>query len=669
MNSSVTDESRRMARFDYRLWGVYKEVNSLFAKEVVAAYQAGDLIWVHDYHLMTLPAELRAKIPGAKIGFFLHIPWPSSETYRELPVRDEILRGVLSSNLLGFHLFDYARHFLSACRRVLKLDYEARRGLLGVEFMGRHVNIRVSHIGIDPTRINRELEADGFEQRVAQLENRFKGKFVMGGIDDLDHLKGISLKLLSFEKILHTYVAYRGQLVLVQIAIPKRARMKDSAVREIRMLQNRINDTYGTKDYQPLVYIEEDISFAERIAYYRLFDVLLLTPIRDGLNLVPYEYIASTSQQKGQLILSEFTGCSRALSGAVRVNPWNWDEIFRAIDTARTESLKHPKFVIEKHAADMKYVTAHSTANWAESFLSDLQGSSVPAVNIIKLGSSAPVMGKVQFQGFAKLNGTTLARSYCQSTHRLFLLDYDGTLTSSKMSSQMSHAWATPTDDVLSALKQLAAIPKNIVFIMSGRTREVLDQVFDPETNIGLAAEHGFSFRFPGEEWESPRTNVDLSWKKVAKEIMHMYSERTDGAYIEEKRTGLVWHFGDADPEFGNWQSKELSDHLRGVLASFDVEVVNGKDWLQVRLVNVNKAEMAKRILDRLRPERSPDFIFCAGDDRTDEDMFNFLAEMPSDHVFTCTVGMKPSNARYYVREAEEVGRSIIELSTADTTS
>jgi len=662
MNASVTDEGKRMKNFDYSAWEVYKEVNFMFAAKTVAAYQIGELIWVHDYHLMVLPAELRSKIPGAKIGFFLHIPWPSSETYRELPVRDEILRGVLSSSLLGFHLFDYARHFLSSCRRMLKLDHEARRGLLGVEYMGRHVNIRVSHIGIDPTRFTRALQSDEVQQRVSELENQYSGKSVIGGVDDLDQLKGISLKLMAFETLLDSYRVYRNNLVLIQVAIPKKARVKNFVQKEIRRLVDRINTKYGSDNYRPVVYIEKDISFVERVALFRTFDLLLLTPIRDGLNLIPYEYIAAASTGKGQLILSEFTGCSRALSGAARINPWNIEEIVQRIDSTLQEMQAKPDDVVEKHTKDLNYVTAHSTAVWAESFLSDLQKSSAPVSKVIKLGTVAPVLGQVNFEAYHCLNFAWVGAAYRRAKRRLFLLDYDGTLTSGTLSSRMAHEWAFPDDEVFQALHQLANNPKNIVFIMSGRAQKVLSSVFQQSSEIGLAAEHGFSYRFPKGDWVSPDKNADLSWKPLAKEIMERYCERTDGAYIEDKETGLVWHFGDADPEFGSWQSKELNDHLTGVLATFKVQVITGKDWLQVRLADVNKAVMSQRILDWMKPDASPDFIFCAGDDRTDEDMFKVLNAMSSENIFTCSVGMRPSKAGFYVREPEDLSSGLVSL-------
>jgi len=663
MLTPLTDENDHTVQFDRALWHTYCLVNRKFSDVVVEQYQEENMIWIHDYHLMVLPSQLRRRLSGAKIGFFLHIPWPSSEAYRTLPVRDELLRGLLSSTLLGFHLFDYARHFLSACVRLLNLEHEATRGILGVEYSGRHVMIRVSHIGIDPDRFKMRLTSEAVQEKKKELGLIGSGPskvHILAAIDDLDVFKGISLKLLAFDNLLQTYQIYRGKVVLVQVAIPKKARVKGHVQREIRALVEQINAKYGTETYKPIWYIERDISFDERLAIYSEADALLLTPVRDGLNLIPYEYIVCSGDGKGQLILSEFTGCSKALSSAVRLNPWNYDEVMSAIDRVLQ---KDPEEIALKHSADRKYVESHPTSKWAESFLSDLTTASEPVQKLTKLGLGLGVGLRVlEFEGFEALNAETVVRSFELTSisgdgKRLFLLDYDGTLTVSTCSSRMSHAWARPSDAVMGYLQELSQDPKNMVYILSGRTKDVLEKTFSSLPSVGLAAEHGFYVRHPlTSDWNPLQYVVDLSWREVALEIMRGYAERTDGSYIEEKSAGLVWHYLDADPEFGNWQAKEMRDHLETVLGAFEVQVVTGHGWLQVRLQNMNKGAMTQKILSEL--EKPPSFVLCLGDDRTDEDMFTILSRDLSDSgcaLYTCTVGVKPSNARYYLRSSEEV--------------
>lgn len=667
MLTNVTGADGRTPRFDEDAWHAYQRVNRSFSKVVVEHYDR-HLIWVHDYHLMLLPYYLRIKLSGVKIGFYLHIPWPSSEIFRMLPVRNEVLKGLLSSTLLGFHLFDYARHFLSACVRLLNLEHEARRGSLGIDYEGRHVMIRVSHIGVDPQRFTERLGMPHLRERAAELQSKYKNRTLFGAIDDLDVIKGIALKLIAFENYLSSASeGLRQKVALIQVAIPKTARVDATVREEIRGLVSHINETYGTQDHQPVHYIEKEISFDERMALYAVCDALLLTPIRDGLNLIPYEYIVSTPQGKGQLILSEFTGCSRALSSAVRVNPWNINELRDVIDNTIQKHESRSAEIALKHEADRQYVTQHSSVTWAESFLGDLKESNEIVREVVRLGLGGGVgFRRLEFEGFSMLNTRTVVRTFRESKHRLFLFDYDGTLTT--IGARMAHTWAKPTDDVIRSLETLSREDNCTVVIVSGRTKDT--EGFKLDNSIGIAAEHGFYYKPPySDEWEELAPGADLSWIDIAFRIMQLYTERTDGSYIEEKTAGLVWHFLDADPEFGAWQAKEMHDHLESLLATFNVQVVNGIGWLQVRLANINKGNVAKYVLSRLGEGVQPDFVLCCGDDRTDEDMFDVLRKHEAtkdSNLFTTTVGVKPSNAQYYLRSPMEVGQLIEQINDAN---
>lgn len=653
----------RTRRFDQDSWHAYQRVNRTFSNIIVEHYER-HLIWVHDYHLMLLPHYLRIKLAGVRIGFYLHIPWPSSEIFRMLPVRTEVLKGVLSATMLGFHLFDYARHFLSGCVRLLNLEHEARRGSLGIDYEGRHVTIRVSHIGVHPERFSDRSGMPQVRQRIAELEAKYPRKVILGGIDDLDVIKGIALKLMAFENYLSTSSArVRRNVGLIQVAIPRAARVEESVRDEIRELVDNINRTYGYEDHVPVTYIEEVISFDERVAIYSVCDAMLLTPIRDGLNLIPYEYIVSTPQGKGQLILSEFTGCSKALSSAVRVNPWNLIELRDAIDNVVQKRETQAAEIRLKHEADRKYVNMHSSATWAESFLSDLGEASEPAQEVVRLGlSRGRGFRRLEFEDFKMLNSRAVVKAYRESKRHLFLFDYDGTLTQIESeSSRMAHTWARPTEDVLRNLELLSLQDHCTVVILSGRGTATDGFHLPQMKSLGIAAEHGFYYKKPGsEEFVNLAPDADLSWIEIAQRIMQLYTERTDGSYIEEKSAGLVWHYLAADPEFGVWQAKEMHDHLESLLSPFNVQVVNGQGWLQVRLASVNKGEMVSHILSEM--EQSPDFILCCGDDRTDEDMFAVLGEKfnaISTSLFTATVGVKPSKARNYLRSSADVAQLI----------
>lgn len=664
MINNVHDPNTYTRRYDDDAWHVYQRVNRTFSNIIVENYER-HLIWVHDYHLMMLPYYLRIRISGVKIGFYLHIPWPSSELFRMLPMRNEILKGLLSATMLGFHLFDYARHFLSGCVRLLNLEHEAKEGCLGIEYEGRHVTIRVSHIGVDPERFSTSLGKPRVREKAAEYEAMYPSKTILGAIDDLDVIKGIALKLIAFEDYLRTAAErVRRNVALIQVALPKTARVNPSVRKEIRELVERINSTYGSDDHKPVYYIEEAISFEERMAIYSVCDAMLLTPIRDGLNLIPYEYLVSTPQGKGQLILSEFTGCSRALSSAVRVNPWNVNELRDIIDNVVQKREARAAEIRLKNEADRKYVVMHSSALWAESFLRDLNEAEERVAEVIRLGlSRGRGFRRLEFKDFTMLNSPTVVKAFRESKRKLFLFDYDGTLTQiDSESSHMAHTWARPSEDVLKNLELLSNQENCTVIILSGRGTETEGFHLPQMEHLGIAAEHGFYYKKPySKEWEELAPGADLSWIEIAYRMMQLYTERTDGSYIEEKTAGLVWHYLAADPEFGGWQAKEMHDHLQSILSPFNVQVVNGQGWLQVKLANVNKGKMVEKVLEDM--EESPDFVLCCGDDRTDEDMFAVLtantATKDSSHLFTATVGVKPSNARYYLRSSADVGNLI----------
>uniref|UniRef100_A0A7S2ZXJ3 Alpha,alpha-trehalose-phosphate synthase (UDP-forming) n=2 Tax=Rhodosorus marinus TaxID=101924 RepID=A0A7S2ZXJ3_9RHOD len=652
--------------YDEALWHVYMIVNRKFKEAIVGRFHEGvDSIWIHDYHLMLLPSMLRRDLDRCRIGFFLHTPWPSSEMYRNLPWRVQLLEGMLGSSILGFHLFDYARHFLSACVRLLDLEQKLTRGALTVEHHGRIITLRVSHIGIHPERFQRNRENEEVNRLCKAMAQQYQvmDKCVFGAIDDLDIIKGITLKLLAFEEFLRAYPVLRSKVKLVQFVVPRPSAVKKGIREEIESHVNRINEKYSTPENKPVEYRAGAVSFNERIALYRLTDVLTLTPIRDGLNLVPYEYILSSGKtQPGRMILSECTGCSRALSLTVRVNPFDKRtvaDVMKLFVTACEADKESQTQTDDKlrQKANISYVTEHSTRDWAESFLRDVEKVYEPSRPVPKIGLGRMIQPLFEFEGFDHLEIDTIYSAYKESQRRLFLMDYDGTLEATGSNEQVK-AWSSPPSErVLMTLSKLSSNPKDVVCILSGRSRSTMEEKFSSLKEVGLAAEHGFYYRLPGStEWHLQMASADSSWKEPAREIMGAYTERTDGSFLEEKESALVWHYKKADPEFGRSQAKEMHENLDSVLNVFDVEVLSGYGWLQVRLQGVSKKNMVKKFVsEQYKDTEQPDFIFCAGDDVTDEDMFSVVSSYKHARIFTCVVGMKPSAARYYLRNNEEV--------------
>ncbi|SMR54744.1 unnamed protein product [Zymoseptoria tritici ST99CH_1E4] len=360
--------------FDESAWDGYVEANRLFAKEIAKDVQDNDLVWVHDYHLMLLPAMLREEInkgpnkrKNVKLGFFLHTPFPSSEIYRILPVRNEILQGVLHCDLIGFHTYDYARHFLSSCARILGLATTPN----GVEFQNKLISVGAFPIGIDPEKFVSGLQQESVVRRVEALKKKFEGVKIIVGVDRLDYIKGVPQKLHALEVFLTEHPEWIGKVVLVQVAVPSRQDVEEyqNLRAVVNELVGRINGKFGTIEFMPIHFMHKSVSFDELAALYSISDVCLVSSTRDGMNLVSYEYIACQRERHGVLILSEFTGAAQSLNGALVVNPWNTEELADAIHDAVTMGDEQRAINYEKLA---KYVGKYTSAWWGESFVSEL---------------------------------------------------------------------------------------------------------------------------------------------------------------------------------------------------------------------------------------------------------------------------------------------------------
>lgn len=357
--------------FDELAWAAYKEVNRLFAKTMAKDVQDGDLIWVHDYHLMLLPEMLREEIgdskKNVKIGFFLHTPFPSSEIYRILPVREALLLGVLHCDLIGFHTYDYARHFLSSCSRILETPTTPN----GVEFKGKFVTVAAFPIGIDPEKFIEGLQKKSVQDRITVLERKFEGVKLIVGVDRLDYIKGVPQKLHALEVFLTEHPEWIGKVVLVQVAVPSRQDVEEyqNLRAVVNELVGRINGRFGTIEFMPIHFLHQSVNFEELTALYAVSDACLVSSTRDGMNLVSYEYIATQRKRHGVMILSEFTGAAQSLNGALIVNPWNTEELAGAIHDAVTMSPEQREINFKKLE---KYVFKYTSAWWGESFVGEL---------------------------------------------------------------------------------------------------------------------------------------------------------------------------------------------------------------------------------------------------------------------------------------------------------
>lgn len=671
-------------RFDRLLWQAYVSANKTFADKVMEVINPeDDYVWIQDYHLLVLPTFLRKRYNRVKLGFFLHSPFPSSEIYRTLPVRDEILKGLLNCDLIGFHTFDYARHFLSCCSRMLGLDYESKRGHIGLDYFGRTVYIKIMPVGVHMGRLESVLNLPSTATKIKEIQEQFKGKKLILGVDDMDIFKGISLKLLAVEQLLQQRPELQGKLVLVQIMNPARSTGKDvqEAKKETYSTAKRINEAYGCPGYEPVILIDRPVARFEKTAYYAVAECCIVNAVRDGMNLVPYKYIVcrqgtpymdeamgvkSDAPRTSMLVVSEFIGCSPSLSGAIRVNPWDIDAVADALCLAITMPDSEKQLRHEKH---YRYVSSHDVAYWARSFMQDLERACQDHYSKrcwgIGLGLGFRVVSLSP--SFRKLSIDHIVSAYKRTNRRAIFLDYDGTVV------PQTSIVKSPSPELVSVLNTLCKDPKNTVFIVSGRGRSSLSEWLAPCEMLGIAAEHGYFIRWSKtSDWETSLMGVDLDWKTIVEPVMRLYMETTDGSNIEVKESALVWHHQDADPDFGSCQAMELLDHLENVLANEPAVVKRGQHIVEVKPQGVSKGLVAEKVLSKMIDSgTSPDFVMCIGDDRSDEDMFQSILNIVSSpalsedtEIFACTVGQKPSKAKYYLDDPVDVVRLLQGLAT-----
>ena len=618
-------------------WAAYREVNEAFADAVAFEYRAGDTIWVHDYQLMLVPALLRERLPAARIGFFLHIPFPSSEVFRVLPWRREILRGLLGADLVGFHTFAYMRHFLASLLHVDGVEADVDRVRLG----DRDVMLGVFPMGIDAKRFA-TLSQDPDVLRRAEAIRRDAGRRqIVLGVDRLDYTKGIPRRLQAVERLLAADPALRDKLRYIQVAVPSRGEV-DSYQRFKRHLEEtvgRINGSCSTVESTPVHYIHRSISAFELVALYRAADVMLVTPLRDGMNLVAKEFVASRSDGDGVLLLSEFAGAAAELDGAVVVNPYDVDAVAASLARALTMPTAERQARMQRLR---QRVVEHDIHVWARTFLERLEASR-PVVATSAIANSTPSLP------------TAVAEAQRTKQLRL-LLDYDGTLVPLARSPEL----AAPDDEVLSLLKELAATPGLQVDIVSGRTRETLDAWLG-ELSVALWAEHGFWHRARGgQEWQPVSDVVPGDLQRI-RPIFEQFTASTPGSHVEVKSASLAWHYRRTEREFGARQAHEFRMLLGDALSNQPWEVLEGTKVIEVRVRGVSKALVAQRVQMEMSETTQ---LIAVGDDRTDEELFRAL---PSSSI-TVAVGTRATDAKFRVTDYRVV-RQLLRAIIADATS
>ncbi len=624
------------SHFDRGAWRSYELVNAMFADAIARVAKPGDVVWVHDYQLALVPAMLRARSVEAGVGFFLHIPFPSAETYRSLPVRREVLEGMLGADLLGFHTYEYVSHFRSACLRILGLESEPNT----VRLPSHRVHLEVLPIGIDPAEIARMAASREAEDELAALQATYAGRRIVAGVDRLDYTKGIPDKLRAFEELLRLHPKWRQRVVLIQVAAPSRTAVPEyqELKREVDELVGRINGRFGSPSSMPVVYVNQNVSRERLVGLYRAADIALITPVRDGMNLVALEYVAARADLGGTLILSEFAGAAHCLPGARLVSPFNVQEVTQAlVDALESTEPNHEGF---QHMVD--FVRGNTAESWANRFLDRLESAAVSA-----RAEAAPL-------ALDKPPVSTLVR---RARAPLVLLDYDGTLRPFVLEPSA----AAPSARARNALVALAKVAT--VYVISGRPGALLEQWLG-DLGVGLVCEHGYATKEPGGEWQARLRAGHVTLARLVTPIFEEFVRRTPGSRIEQKETSVAWHYRAADPEFGAFQANELFALLEDTLKRRPYNVLKGSRVIEVRHESATKGRATTALLKR---HRDADFLFCAGDDRTDEEMMDAIPRTWRARAVTCWVGAPSPRATYWVRSTEELLTTLEAFTTSWT--
>lgn len=628
----IPDHPKSKAFLDHS-WVYYVKINQAFADKVVKNYKRGDIIWVHDYHLCLVPQMIRQKLPDVQIGFFLHAAFPSSEVFRCLATRKELLEGMLGANLVAFQTIEYAHHFLQTCSRILSVEATED----GVQLENRFVNVLSSPIGIDPRALAQHREEPEVLEWIETMQKRYEGKKVIVARDKLDNIRGVRQKLLSFELFLNKNPQWKDKVVLIQVATSTTEDPELSAT--VSEIVTRIDAVHSTLTHNPLIFLRQDISYAQYLALLSIADALAITSLREGMNLTCHEFVIcqdgrASNKKHGPLILSEFAGSSATFDGAdLSVNPWDYNNIAEAFKIALEMSDEEK----ERRYTKMRNMVMHHTGDfWFNNLMDHL--AKVHEEQFRRDTMSIP-----------RLSTQNLVRAYEQTSRRLFLLDYEGTLASY---GSVNSTVITNTERVIDVLNELVADEKNTLYVMSGRIVPETELIFNRVRGLGLIAENGCFLREPhAQEWtQFPNEEKTIKWKESVKPILQYYIERVEGSWVEEHHCSLIFHYEvTSDNDSASRHAGDCANHINDACEQQRVKAIPTRDSVIIEPIDHDKSTAAQHIFKNYAEATRPDFLFVAGNDRYDENVFRWAKSLKDDqsvpNVETVTVGNRNSVA------------------------
>ncbi len=616
--------------YENHLWDAYKRVNQIFCQTILDIVQPDDIIWVHDYHLMLLPSLLRKRISGLTIGFFLHIPFPPTEIFRLLPWRREILEGLMGADLIGFHTYDYVRNFLDTILRL-----RGHENSLGyINYQNRVIKVDSFPMGIDFNHFFYSSDTEETKKEIEKMKKKLpKGQIIIS-VDRLDYTKGIIERLKAFSTFLEDNPEYWEKVTMILVAVPSRTGVPQyqQLKQQVDEMIGQINGKFGKLGWSPIWYLYRSLPFHELTALYYIADIALITPLKDGMNLIAKEYIATKKNSRGVLILSEMAGAGNEMGEALIVNPNNRTQISWALKHALNMGEKEQ----QKRILNLqKRLRNYDVKKWAEDFKE----------NLIKVKNMQKNLAARFLSPGSRLK---IIKKYKESHHRLFLIDYDGTLVPNHLKFKQAY----PSQDVIHTIDLLNQDPKNKLVIVSGREKHILGAWFK-NIKVDLIAEHGAWLRKGSNKWKTIEP-LKKEWKDQIRPILELYTNRTPGSFIQEKEYSLVWHYFETDPSFGRTRAMELMDSLTYLTSNLNLEVIHGEKVIEIKTAGINKGITAYQWIS----EKKWDFILAIGDDWSDEATFSHLPEK----AYSIKVGQGISESKYNIHSSTEVRALLKEL-------
>eukprot|EP00826_Nyctotherus_ovalis_P011523 TRINITY_DN12994_c0_g9_i1.p1 TRINITY_DN12994_c0_g9~~TRINITY_DN12994_c0_g9_i1.p1 ORF type:complete len:700 (-),score=260.92 TRINITY_DN12994_c0_g9_i1:224-2323(-) len=628
----------------------------------------------NDAYFLLAP-KFAPEVAAPRMGYFFHSPFPSCELYRTLPEAREFAESVLCCDTVAFQVYEYARHFFTVCRRLLGLNAESKRDGLGIIYKGRDVLIRVGHVGISKEYTLSTIASKEFEQELGEFKKLAKDRTVIASVDKLSPISGVKNKLIAFQNLLDTCEEYRRKLLLIQYStFNSKWVFNLQASSENKELAAKINKKYPDS----VIYQEISVSNEKRLALFTVAEVLLVTSLRDGFCLSPFEFMlckeaafqntAIAKPSFGSVILSEFAGCVTAMSSICRINPYVINEITDSLFNAlNSEAVKRNELKLQH---DLKYIEVHDTERWLRRLVEDIKTGRDENEIALYLGAMKNKILKAG-KSFKNLTFKNLADDYTKGVNRVIFLDGEGTIFPI-----MPPAVARTTDSVPVQLLQLLEVicldERNTVYILSGKPKELVERWFASVPRLGISAEYGF-YRRPSHEaeWRTIEISVNKNLTHKVRDVFEWYRAKTDGAEIEVKDGSMAWIYRDCDPDLGYWQVQELEKALKPILRKYpELSITHDQGFAEVKLKILEKGECARQILEEVTKRKGKvDFILAAGDDIANEHLFRTLSDMYAKEgekvggpmkdkgcaLYTCTVGRKPSYADYYVHDYKDV--------------